>query len=205
MRDRRTFVAEIGASLLVLPFGSRAQSSTFVRRIGVLSPGPPLSPDQIREAWAPLRELGWIEGDNLIFERRWASGRAELLRHLAEELVGLKVEIIATIGIPATLAAKNATATISIVMLSAGSPLAVVSWRAWLNPAEMSRDIPPLYRSLHTNGLGYFLTWRRRYGALACCSTRQTIFGISRANRTNGRAGRSVLSPFSLRQAPSNK
>ena len=121
--DRRTFVAELGASLLLLPFASGAQPSRVVRRVGVLSPGPPLSPAQIREAWAPLRELGWIEGENLIFERRWASGRAELLRPLAEELVGLRVEIIATIGMPATLAAKSATAIIPIVMLSAGDPV----------------------------------------------------------------------------------
>ena len=121
--DRRTFVGGVATGLLLRPFVSGAQPSTVVRRIGVLSPGPPLPPTQLREAWAPLRKLGWIEGENLIFERRWASDKSDLLRPLAEELVGLRVEIIATIGMQATLAAKNATATIPIVMLSAGDPV----------------------------------------------------------------------------------
>jgi putative ABC transport system substrate-binding protein len=121
--DRRTFMVEIGASLLWTSLATAAQPSLAVRRIGVLSPGPPLTPAQLREAWQPLRDIGWIEGENLIFERRWANGNADLLRPLAEELVRLNVELIATIGMPATLAAKNATARIPIVMLSAGDPV----------------------------------------------------------------------------------
>ena len=121
--DRRTFMVEMGASVLWTSLATAAQPSLAVRRIGVLSPGPPLTPAQLREAWQPLRDIGWIEGENLIFERRWANGNAELLQPLAVELVRLNVELIATIGMPATLAAKNATARIPIVMLSAGDPV----------------------------------------------------------------------------------
>ena len=71
-----------------------------------------------------MRALGWVEGQNLLVERRYANGRAELLRPFAEELVRLKVEIIAAWGTAATLAAKNATTTIPIVM-SAGDPVRV--------------------------------------------------------------------------------
>jgi putative ABC transport system substrate-binding protein len=70
-----------------------------------------------------LRELGWIEGRNLIVERRNADGRAELLQPLAEELVRLNVEIIVTSGTDAAFAAKNATTIIPIVLLAAGDPV----------------------------------------------------------------------------------
>jgi putative ABC transport system substrate-binding protein len=94
-----------------------------LRRIGVLSPGPTLQPRQYQGVWAPLRELGWKEGENLVFERRWAEGRPERLAPLAQELVALGVEMIVTIGTEATLAARNATATIPIIMLSAADPV----------------------------------------------------------------------------------
>jgi putative ABC transport system substrate-binding protein len=70
-----------------------------------------------------LRELGWIEGQNLLLEQRYTNGRAELLRPFAEELVRLKVELIATRGTDAAVAAKNSTTTIPIIMYSAGDPV----------------------------------------------------------------------------------
>jgi putative tryptophan/tyrosine transport system substrate-binding protein len=70
-----------------------------------------------------LRDLGWIEGQNLVIERRWAGDRAELLQRFAAELVRLKVEIIVTGGTDAAVAAKNATASIPIVIFSAGDPV----------------------------------------------------------------------------------
>jgi putative ABC transport system substrate-binding protein len=73
--------------------------------------------------WAPARELGWIEGQNLIVERRYAQGKAELLKSYAEELVRLNVELIVTNGTAATIAAKNATTRIPIVVYSAGDPV----------------------------------------------------------------------------------
>src|SRR5438132_3872464 len=65
----------------------------------------------------------WVEGQNLLVERRYANGRAELLRPFAEELVRLKVELIVTASTAATLAAKNATTTIPIIMGTAGDPV----------------------------------------------------------------------------------
>jgi len=70
-----------------------------------------------------LRELGWVEGRNLLIEQRYANGRAELLQPFAQELVRLKVEIIVTVGTQATLAAKNATTSIPIVMFAVGDPV----------------------------------------------------------------------------------
>jgi putative ABC transport system substrate-binding protein len=94
------------------------------RRIGLLSLFDPRVTDaERREFWAPARKLGWIEGENLIVERRFAGGQIELLRPMAEELVRLKVDAIVTSGTDATLAAKNATAVIPIIMYSAGDPV----------------------------------------------------------------------------------
>lgn len=93
------------------------------RRIGVLSPGPTLQPLQYQGVWEPLRRLGWKEGENVSFERRWAEGRTERLKPLALELARLRVDVIVTIGTDATIAAREATTTIPIVMLSAADPV----------------------------------------------------------------------------------
>ena len=111
--------------LVLAPFAwsliARAQLGN-VRRIGVLSPGPTLQPQQYQGVWGPLRDLGWKEGENLMFERRWAEGKAERLKPLAHALVEIGVDIIVTIGTDATVAARSATTTIPIVMLSAADP-----------------------------------------------------------------------------------
>src|SRR5438046_3815474 len=121
--DRRAFIGGVSCALILVPLAARAQTATTVRRIGVLGSGAQPTPDEFLQAYAPLRELGWVEGKNLLVERRYANGRAELLRPFAEELVRLKVELIATNGTDATLAAKNATTTIPIIIWSAGDPV----------------------------------------------------------------------------------
>ncbi len=121
--DRRTFVGAVAARVITAPLGAYAQTATTVRRIGVLSGGAPPTPAVRQAIDARLRELGWVEGGNLLIERRYANGRAELLQPFAEELVRLKVEIIVAVGTAATLAAKNATTAIPIIMFSAGDPI----------------------------------------------------------------------------------
>ena len=108
--------------MIAAPPAASAQTATAVRRIGILSSGVRPTQADLQED-AALRAVGWVEGQNLLFEQRYANGRAELLRPLAEELVRLKVEIIVTSGTDATLAAKNATSTIPIVFRSAGDPV----------------------------------------------------------------------------------
>ena len=121
--DRRTVIRVLAAGIVAGPLRARAQTVNTVRRIGVLGSGAQPSPDDLLYFHAHLRELGWVEGQNLLVERRYANGRAELLRPYAEELVRLKVELIATNGTDAALAAKNATTTIPIVIWSAGDPV----------------------------------------------------------------------------------
>lgn len=122
MTLRRDFLRNVARAIAFAPLLAAAQR-TSVRRIGVLSPGPTLQPRQYQGVWTPLRDLGWKEGENLVFERRWAEGKPERLVPLAQELVGVGVEIIVTIGTEATVAARKATGTIPIIMVSAADPV----------------------------------------------------------------------------------
>ena len=121
--DRRTFISAAATGMLAALLAARAQTAVTVRRIGVLDGGARPTPAELQGEYAPLRALGWVVGQNLLVERRYANGDAGLLRPLAEELVRLKVEIIETAGTDATLAARNATTTIPIVIQSSGDPV----------------------------------------------------------------------------------
>src|SRR5258706_8304830 len=120
--DRRTYMAAVAIEMIAAPFAASAQTATTVRRIGVLASGVRETEADLQAQAEPLRALGWVEGWNLLVERRYANGRYELLRPLAEELVRLKVEIIVTGGTAAPLAAKSATTTIPIVFF-VGDPV----------------------------------------------------------------------------------
>jgi putative ABC transport system substrate-binding protein len=111
-----------GTLVLGGTLGAHAQPATNVRRIGFLG-FVPSTPAEIQREAAAYRAFGWIEGENLVVENRYAGGKPELLRQYAEELVRLKVEIIGTHGTAAAIAAKNATTRIPIVMWAAGDPV----------------------------------------------------------------------------------
>lgn len=102
----------------------RAQQPTRVPRIGYLTAGsaeqPPLSVDAFRQA---LQELGWIEGQNIAIEYRFAGDGVEGFTHQAAELVSLPVDVILAAGTRAALAASEATTTIPIVTSQAGDPV----------------------------------------------------------------------------------
>jgi len=115
-----TFVAVL---LFAVPLAAEAQQAGRVWRIGVLGGSPPTTPEAAHpwEAlFQGLRELGYIEGQNLLVERRWADGRAERYHELAAELVALKPDLIVAAATPSVSAAKRATSTIPIVMALAG-------------------------------------------------------------------------------------
>jgi putative tryptophan/tyrosine transport system substrate-binding protein len=100
------------------------QSASDVRRIGYLSNTTLTGNVRFLGAFVEgLRDRGWIEGRNLVIEYRWAEGRPERLSRLADELVRLKVDVIVTLGTPPSVAAKNATQVIPIVMVSAADPV----------------------------------------------------------------------------------
>jgi putative tryptophan/tyrosine transport system substrate-binding protein len=109
-------------SLLAAPLAAEAQPLGKVYRIGYLATVPP--PAHLWEALLDgLRERGYREGRNLVFERRFSEGHAERFPELAAELVRLRVDLIIVITTPAALAAKHATQTIPIVMTSAIDPV----------------------------------------------------------------------------------
>ena len=119
---RRTFIEMVAASLVGTASSARAQQAGKGRRLGILTAGT------IGSEWAvffeTLRELGWIEQENLIIERRAAGGKAELVPGLAAELAQLKLDAIMANGAVASLAAKNATTTIPIVTIT-GDPVRI--------------------------------------------------------------------------------
>jgi putative ABC transport system substrate-binding protein len=100
--------------------------NTKVVRIGFLGPNSAASTSSRMESLrAGLRELGYVEGKNLVIESRWADGNYDRLPDLARDLVGLKVDLILTSGTPGTRAARSATATIPIIMVTSGDPVAL--------------------------------------------------------------------------------
>jgi len=107
--------------LLAAPLVIDAQPSATIPRLGLLAATGNTG------LWEPLRQglrdLGYVEGKNIVLEYRRSEGRSERLSDLAAELVRLKVDIIVTEGTPATSAAKRATTTIPIVMAFTGDPL----------------------------------------------------------------------------------
>ena len=110
--------------LLVAPLATEAQQSGRVYRLGYLSTPTRESVEHGLAAFLrTLRELGWIDGQNLIIEYRWAEGNVERLPGLAAELVRNKVDVIVAPAGSAALAAKNATSSIPIVMIFASDPV----------------------------------------------------------------------------------
>ena len=116
---RRAFGFVLGTFFLTTFHLAQAQQPTKIARIGYLNPGDPVSRAYRTEAFRQgLKELGYIEGKNIIIEYRFAEARSDRLPELARDLVRLKVDIIFAGGHPATEAAKNATQTIPIVTSS---------------------------------------------------------------------------------------
>lgn len=117
--DRRAFLSTLAGGLLAAPLVAEAQAK--IPRIGVLWPNPPSTFEDFR---AGLTELGYVEGQNITFEYRWAQAGLDRLPQFAAELVGLKVDVIVTLAPPAAIAVKRATETIPIVVVAIGDPVA---------------------------------------------------------------------------------
>jgi putative tryptophan/tyrosine transport system substrate-binding protein len=125
---RRDFVTGLGCAAVAWPLAARAQQAEKIYRIGIVEPIPAAQNVANLEALRKgLRDLGYVEGRNLVIEYRSADGRAERFPELVSELIGLKVDLILTRGTPAARAAKNATETIPVVMATMGDPSAIVA------------------------------------------------------------------------------
>jgi putative ABC transport system substrate-binding protein len=121
---RRHFMSLLGAAA-AWPLGARAQQTGKIARLGFLGATFASSWTSRTETFrAGLRDLGYVQGENLHIESRWADEQYDRLPALAAELVGLKVDLLLTYGTPGTIAAKRATTTIPIVMMYVGDALA---------------------------------------------------------------------------------
>jgi putative ABC transport system substrate-binding protein len=124
---RRDFITLVGGAVAAWPLAARAQQPKKVARIGVLNTGSLESPesslvmlDVFRQG---LRELGYVEGTNILIESRTADGKIERFADLATELVRLKVDVIVAANTPAARATQQATGTIPIVVPVMGDPV----------------------------------------------------------------------------------
>ncbi len=119
MRNKFLYLT-LGALLLALSFPAQAQQPKKMPRIAILSPARPGPLETIDAFRQGLRDLGYIEGQNIIIEYRFAEEKYDRLPQLAGELVSLKPDVILTGTTPGALAAKKATTSIPIVIASAG-------------------------------------------------------------------------------------
>ena len=122
---RRDFIKVITSSAVTWPLAARAQQPAKMARIGFLGSTSPSGVtgrlDRFRDG---LRDLGYVEGQNILIDFRWAEEDYAKLQELAAELIGLKVDMLVTYGTPGTLAAKRATTTVPIVMIVSGDAIA---------------------------------------------------------------------------------
>jgi ABC-type uncharacterized transport system substrate-binding protein len=125
--ERRGFLASLVGGLLAAPLAAAAQQPGKVHRVGHLAASTPSAENTklLGAFQAELRERGWVEGQNIAFEYRWAEGRYERLPGLAAELAESRVSLIVAGGTPNALAARQVTETIPIVMVGATTPVEV--------------------------------------------------------------------------------
>src|SRR5438309_11945040 len=122
--ERRTFMALVSGGFLAAPLAAEAQQAAQIARIGYLTSSPAGNLHAPEAFLQGLRDLGYVEGRNIVIEYRDAEGKPERFPALAAELVALKVDVIVTAaGTPAALAAKQVTSVIPIVFTAAGDPV----------------------------------------------------------------------------------
>ena len=124
--DRRRFTAMVAGGLLATPLGVQAQQAAKVPRVGVLLPGS-REPEYERRLdlfRQGLRDGGYVEGQDVIVDYRWAEAKLDRIPDLLAELIALKVDALVVDGTPAAVAAKKATQTIPIVLAIVSDPVA---------------------------------------------------------------------------------
>jgi putative ABC transport system substrate-binding protein len=125
MIRRREFIAGLGGAA-AWPVVARAQQGEHVRRIGVLMPGDendPVAKARLSAFTQALADLGWTDGRNVRVDLRWHGDDTNRIRALAQELVGVQPDIIATNGTPATIAVQHETQTVPIVFANVSDPV----------------------------------------------------------------------------------
>src|SRR5262249_27519782 len=120
---RREFLGLLGGAAATWPLAAHAQQPAKVARLGYLAPAR--LPNLIDALLAGLRDLGYVEGQNLTIEYRFALGQTKSYDELAQELIRLDPAAIVLTGTPAALALKRQTATIPIIVAPIADPVAL--------------------------------------------------------------------------------
>jgi putative ABC transport system substrate-binding protein len=121
---RRAFIALAGGAAVAWPLGARAQEAGKLRRIGILARTSAASLLPLLGSFkSGLRDLGWVEGNNVSIEYQYGDGQFNRLGELAAALVRLNVDVIVTVDTPPSQAAKSATSTIPIVIAVSADPV----------------------------------------------------------------------------------
>jgi putative tryptophan/tyrosine transport system substrate-binding protein len=124
--DRRTFLAGTGAILLAAPLAAEGQLQARPARVGFVEAGSLSANRHFLDAFRQgLRDLGYVEGQGVVIEDRWADGRSERFPALIAELIGLKVDVIVQASTPGALAAKKATSTVPVVFWGVSDPVGI--------------------------------------------------------------------------------
>ncbi len=117
-------VTTVAFGILLAPLATQAQQSGKVHRIGFLGNSTAaLEANLVGPFREGLRDLGYVEGQNILIEYRWAEGKYDRFPALIAELIAMKVDVIVTAGTPATLAVKKATTSVPLVMVAVGDPV----------------------------------------------------------------------------------
>ena len=194
--DRRRFLLTSLAGVVAGPLAGEAQPAGKVYRIGMLErTSTTINAANLNGFRQGLRELGYVEGKDFIIEYRSADGRDERYPGLVTELVGLKVDLILTRGTPATLAAKNASGTIPVVMTGIGDPVGQGIVASLARPGGKVTGMSPLVTELYPKRvdlLRELLPGARRLAILFNMGTR--LLRLS-GKRSSGRLDPWVSSP----------
>jgi putative ABC transport system substrate-binding protein len=199
---RRAFIGTLAGGLLAAPLAAEAQQARKVYRVGILSTGNPRSASIFQAFEQRLRELGYVEGQNLAIEFRYAEGKVDRLTGFAAELVGLDVNAIVTATDPGTRAAKGATTSIPIVMLAINyDPIALGYIASLARPGANVTGLFFQHRELVAKRFGLFkemLPKVRRVAILSDSLTGDQLEEVEAANRSAGLK----LQPMELRHPP---
>jgi ABC-type uncharacterized transport system substrate-binding protein len=201
MMNRRAFIGRLALGALGAPLAVEAQSAR-VPRIGMLSTGNPRSAPIFQAFEQTLRELGYVEGQNVAIEFRNAEGQVDRVPGLAAELVRLNVNVIVTASDPATRAAKEATTTIPIVMLAVNfDPIALGYVASLARPGGNVTGLLFQHRELTAKRFGLFRELLPRVSRVAIVWDSQAADQLKEVEAANRRVG-FKLQPLELRNPP---
>ena len=187
MNQRRKILVALGAGTFVTPFAARAQGKVW--RVGYLGLGSHASSALYEAELAHgLRELGYVEGANLVIDARYADGDPKRLPGQAAELVQLKPDLIVAVGNDATLAAQAATGTIPIVMPTTSDPMGNGIVKSLARPGGNVTGIADLSAELGAKRLEMLLAMMASPAANPAAAKKPRVTGVAMLLRTATRA-----------------